>query len=275
MIDAHQHFWRLGHNDCRWPTPDLAVIHRDYGPEDLKRLAGPAGVTGSVLVQSQPSDCDTDWLLALAAEEPFVLGVVGWVDLGASDAPARIADLAACPKLKGLRPMLQDLEDDDWMLGAALAPAVAAMVRHDLVFDALVRPRHLPHLTVFADRHPELSIVIDHAAKPGIGAGEDNSWRGDMERLSRRPNVACKLSGLLTEAPSAEARTCGALRPYVDRLLACFGPQRLMWGSDWPVAELAGDYAGWLAQAHVLTRAIGKDEQTSIFENTARRVYGL
>ena len=273
MIDAHQHFWRLGENDCTWPTPDLAAIHRDYGPDDLKRLATPAGVTGSVLVQSQPSDRDTDWLLAVAADDPFVLGVVGWADLEAPDAPARVAALAAHPKLKGLRPMLEDMVEEAWILGPALEPAVRAMIVHGLVFDALVRPRHLRPLLEFARRHPTLAIVVDHAAKPAIAAGDLQPWRDDLEALARLPHVTCKLSGLLTEA--APGRVCSTLGPYVDHLLACFGPDRLMWGSDWPVVELAGDYAGWLAHARALTRSVGKYGQTSIFENTAKRVYGL
>jgi L-fuconolactonase len=273
MIAAHQHFGLFGQNDCAWPTPDLTAIHRDYGPDDLKRLAAPEGVRGSVLVQSQPSDRDTDWLLALAADEPFVLGVVGWADLAAPQAPTRIAELAAQAKLKGLRPMLQDLDEDDWILRPALSPALAAMAEHGLVFDALIRPRHLRHLATFADRHPGLAIVVDHAAKPAIAAGAFDPWRSDVEALSRRPNVTCKLSGLVTEAGPGNDR--GELAPYVAHLLAGFGPERLMWGSDWPVLELAGDYAGWLADARALTGAVGKDQQASIFENTARRVYRL
>lgn len=272
MIDAHQHFWRIGAHGCEWPTADLAAIHRDFGPEDLAAVGAPAGLTGSVLVQSQANDLDTDWLLELAADEPLVLAVVGWSDLSAPDAPTRIADLAGRPKLRGLRPMLQDLADDA-CLDPALAPAITAMIAHDLSFDALVRPRHLPHVLTFARRWPDLRIVIDHGGKPDIAAGELNPWRSDMTALAALPNVFCKLSGLLTEAgpdPTPEA-----LSSYIDHLVEAFGPSRLMWGSDWPVLNLASDYAGWLALARRLSGLTQPDDLADLFGETARRFYRL
>lgn len=268
MIDAHQHLWRIGRNDCTWPTSDLAAIHRDYDVADLEAVARPLGVTGSVLVQSQPSDRDTDWLLEVAADAPFILGVVGWADLKAPDAPERIAHLAAQPKLKGLRPMLQGLAED-WILDPAAEPAVRAMVGHGLVFDALVFPRHLPGLIAFARRHPDLFIVIDHGAKPLIADGVLDPWRDDMASLADLPGVTCKLSGLLTEAGG---RPSEALAPYVQHLMAIFGPDRLMWGSDWPVVELVETYAGWHDLARTLLGPVGAD---AVFDATARRIYKL
>lgn len=268
MIDAHQHLWRIGRNACTWPTPDLAAIYRDYEVGDLEAIARPLGITGSVLVQSQPSDRDTDWLLEIAAASPFILGVVGWADLKALDAPARITKLAADPKLKGLRPMLQGLAQD-WILDPAAEPAIQVMIDHDLTFDALVFPRHLPSLAVFARRHPDLAIVIDHGAKPLIAEGTLDPWRDDMAALASLPNVVCKLSGLVTEAGD---RPPAALAPYVEHLVAIFGQQRLMWGSDWPVVELDGAYAGWLTLAHDL---VGEALTDSIFGAAARRFYKL
>jgi L-fuconolactonase len=268
MIDGHQHLWRIGRNDCTWPTPDLAAIHRDYGVEDLEAVARPLGITGSVLVQSQPSDRDTDWMLEVANAAPFVLGVVGWADLKAADAPARVAHLARQPKLKGLRPMLQGLAED-WILDPAAEPAVRAMVRHGLTFDALVFPRHLTNLAVFARRHPDLSIVIDHGAKPRIADGVLDPWRDHMAALAGLPNVVCKISGLLTEAGD---RPAASLAPYVEHLLASFGPSRLMWGSDWPVVELVESYAGWFELARGLLGETGAD---AVFGEVARRVYKL
>lgn len=273
LIDAHLHVWRIGRNDCAWPTPDLAAIHRDFGLEDLKAAGAPVGLSGGVLVQSQPSDRDTAWLLDLAATEPLVLAVVGWSDLAAPDAPVRIADLARRPKLRGLRPMLQTLDDDAWILAPALEPAIAAMVAHDLTFDALVLPRHLPHLLTFARRWPDLPIVIDHGAKPDIAAGRLEPWRAGINALAAQPNVFCKLSGLLTEAgpePSAQA-----MAPYVAHLVEVFGPQRLMWGSDWPVLNLAGDYAGWRDLSRRLSGLTQPDDLTALFGETARRFYRL
>ncbi len=273
LIDAHQHFWRIGENDCAWPTPDLAAIHRNFGPDDLKAAGAAVGLAGSVLVQSQPSDRDTEWLLDLAAVEPRVLAVVGWTDLTAPDAPLRIAALARRPKLRGLRPMLQDLADDDWILGPTLEPAITAMVEHGLTFDALVRPRHLPHLLAFARRWPALPIVIDHGGKPNIATGDLDPWRQDIAALAVQPNVACKLSGLLTEAAPNQSPL--ALAPFVAHLVETFGPKRLMWGSDWPVLDLAGDYATWRLLAEDLSGLSDPNDLAALFGETARRFYRL
>jgi L-fuconolactonase len=273
LIDAHQHFWRIGQNDCAWPTPDLAAIHRDFLPEDLAAVGAPLGLAGSVLVQSQPSDRDTDWLLDLAEGEPRVLGVVGWADLAAPDAPERIAALAGRAKLRGLRPMLQNLPDDSWIADPALDPAIDALVAHDLSLDALVFTRHLPHLRTLAERRPDLAIVIDHGAKPPIAAGEFQPWADQIAALAALPQVHCKLSGLLTEAtPGADPRT---LAPYVAHLVAAFGPRRLMWGSDWPVLALAGGYGDWLDLARALSGLTAADDLAELFGQTARRFYRL
>jgi L-fuconolactonase len=272
MIDAHQHFWQLGRHDCAWPTPDLAPIHRDFMPGDLRDLAFDVGVTGTVLVQSQPSDRDTDFLCELAERTDWIKAVVGWADLTSPAAPARISALAGRPRLRGLRPMLQDLPPEN-LADPALEPAIAAMIEHDLSFDALVRPGHLSQLYRFAERHPSLRIVIDHAAKPNIALGALDPWRTRMEALATLPNVYCKLSGLVTEARAdwkAED-----LEPVVMSLLAEFGAERLMWGSDWPVVELAADYGRWLNTAQALTRNLSESESAALFRDTAVRFYRL
>ncbi|MDG2531050.1 amidohydrolase family protein [Caulobacter endophyticus] len=266
LIDAHCHVWRIGKNDHEWPTPDLSAIHRDFGLDDLRAAGGPDGV---VLVQSQPSERDTAWLLELAAADPLALGVVGWTDLAAPDAPAKVLALARDPKLKGLRPMLQDLASD-WILDPALGPAIAAMVEAGLAFDALVRPRHLSSLLAFVRRWPELRVVIDHGGKPAIGEGRLDPWRGDIAALAAEQGVHCKLSGLLTEA--GEAATIEAVAPYVAHLLDVFGPERLMWGSDWPVLNLAGDYASWREMGEAWVPPAGR---AALFGETARRFYRL
>ncbi|ADG10308.1 amidohydrolase [Caulobacter segnis] len=272
LIDAHQHFWRIGQNDCVWPTPELAAIHRDFEPRDLRAAAG-SNLAGAVTVQSQPSDADTDWLLRLAEDEPLILGVVGWVDLLSPRAPERIAALSARSKFKGVRPMLQDLPDDAWIAHAGLAPAIDALVAHGLSLDALVFTRHLPHLLTLATRRPDLRIVIDHGAKPPIAGEAFDEWAEAMSRLAALPQVHCKLSGLLTEARPDQPPE--AITPYVDRLIALFGPDRLMWGSDWPVVNLATDYAAWLGQVKNFPALRDPAFAQAVFSDVARRFYRL
>ncbi|KQY79346.1 amidohydrolase [Pelomonas sp. Root1444] len=276
-VDAHQHFWRLADREGQWPPPALEAIYRDFGPQDLAPHLQAAGIDATVLVQSMPSVADTHWMLSVAAATPWVRGVVGWVDFKAADAPAQIDALARDPLLKGLRPMLQDLPDDDWIADPACAPAAEAMQRHGLVFDALVLPRQLPALRRFAERHPGLSIVIDHAAKPAIARGEMAPWRADIATLAALPQVHCKLSGLLTEA--GDRRDAAALQPYAQALWELFGPGRLLWGSDWPVLRLAADYADWWQLAHALGAQFKPipqpDDLRALFGGNATRLYRL
>ncbi|KAB8041503.1 amidohydrolase family protein [Janthinobacterium aquaticum] len=272
-IDAHQHCWQLAARAGSWPPPSLAAIYRDFAPADLAPLLAEHGVDGTVLVQSMPLESDTDWMLALAEKTAFIRAVVGWTDLLAQDAPERIARLAAQPLLKGLRPMLQDLDDDAWIGDARLAPALDAMVEHGLRFDALVLPRHLPALLQMARAYPVLPIVIDHAAKPPILDAAFGNWREDMAQLAALPNVHCKMSGLVTEAkPQWRVED---LRPYVSHVLAVFGPQRVIWGSDWPVVDLAGGYSAWLAASETLLAHLPEAQRERIFGLNAVRFYGL
>jgi L-fuconolactonase len=273
LVDAHQHFWRLADRNGMWPPPELGAIYRDFLPGDLAPLLERHGVAKTVLVQSMPNEEDTLFMLDLARHHPFVGGVVGWVDMKAPTAAARIDALAADPGLKGLRPMLQDLDDERWIDDEALAPAIQAMLRHQLSFDALVLPRHLPALLAFAERYPQLPIVIDHGAKPCIAHRLLEPWAGDIARLAAMPQVHCKLSGLVTEAgPDWDA---SRLRPYAEHLLANFGPQRLIWGSDWPVLNLAGNYASWIAVCESLLDGLDESDRRAIFGLNARRFYRI
>jgi L-fuconolactonase len=276
VIDAHQHFWRIGEHDCAWPTPDLAKIYRHFMPVDLEPLTEAAGVTGTVLVQSQASDLDTDFLLRVANETSLVKAVVGWVDLSSPSAVARIQHVAAHPKMRGLRPMLQNLPQDNWILSAGLEPAIAAMQACNLSFDALVRVHQLPYLHTFAKRHANLPMVVDHAAKPDIAASEFAEWSSGLADMAKLPQVFCKLSGLLTEANVQQG--LAQLRPYVVHLYHLFGAERLMWGSDWPVLTLAPNsvyahYGGWLALAKQLLPIASARELEAIFGLTATRFY--
>ena len=267
-IDAHHHVWTIARGDYRWLSPELPIA-RDYGLDDLRPLLG--DITTTVLVQAADSEAETAFMLDVARRSAgLVRGVVGWTDLSAPEAPARIAALAGEPLLKGLRPMLQDIEDTEYILRPAVQPALAAMARHGLRFDALVKPRHLPVIGELARRHPELAVVIDHAAKPDIANGHFQPWANHMARLARETPWCCKLSGLVTEA-KADWQV-DDLRPYVDHLLKTFGPERLMWGSDWPVVTLASNYRRWREAAMTLVPA---DAHEAVFGGTATRFYGL
>jgi L-fuconolactonase len=271
IIDAHQHFWSLATPGHAWPTRDLPEIHRDFGPADLKVETGDVALAGTVLVQSQPADADTDWMLDLARHTPLVKAVVGWVDLAAPGAPERIAALAREPKLRGLRPMLQSIEDTDWLLCDDIAPALEAMQAANLRLDALIQPRHLPMLARFAARWPDLPIVIDHAAKPNAAAGLLDPWSEDIAALADL-GLHCKLSGLRTE--QALGQPADDLKPYVEHLVAAFG-DRLMWGSDWPVLLLAGDdWCRWHADAARLAASAGADIDR-LFRGAAASFYAL
>jgi len=272
-IDSHQHFWRLADRKGSWPPPQLAAIYRDFYPEDLGGLLYRNGVTATVLVQSMPNEADTHFMLDLSDRYSFIGAVVGWTDLKAPDAPQRIAALAAHPKLRGLRPMLQDLDDDAWIDDPALAPAVASMLQHGLRFDALVLPRHLPALLEFVRRFPQLPVVIDHLAKPAMQDEPAAQWLNDMDRLAALPNLHCKLSGMVTEA--GPGWTTGQLRPYAHHILDVFGPERVMWGSDWPVIRLAADYGAWVKASDVLLAHLTPAQRQAVFGLNARRFYGI
>jgi len=278
MIDAHQHFWRLDRGDYRWLTPALGAIHRDFMPEDLEPSLADTGIARTILVQATDTDGETEFLLGLAAETPFVAGVVGWVDLESRRSPARIRELARRPDFVGVRPMIQDLEDPEWMLRSDLEAALEVLVELDLAFEALVRPIHLPHLRAFLDRHPGLSVVIDHAAKPVVASrvrpwSGFTSWREHMEGIARDSSACCKLSGLATEAESGW--TAADLRPYVDVLLESFGPRRLVWGSDWPVVLLAGGYRRWWEATAALLGDLPREDRLAVLGENAAGLYGL
>lgn len=273
IVDSHQHLWQIGQNGHEWPTPDLAPIHRDFVTADLVAVTGAAGVDATVLVQSQPADADTDWMLDVAGASPLIQGVVGWADLAGPDAPKRLAALAERPKLKGIRPMLQGLPDDEWILRDDVRPALEALLTHGLRFDALVFTRHLPAIDRLAKALPELPIIIDHCAKPPLAASDIGGWREAIARVADNANVVCKLSGLFTEMRADQDPFEAS--PIADHVLSVFGADRLMWGSDWPVVALRCPYADWLHWTKTWLDGKTADIRTNVLGNTARRVYAL
>ncbi len=192
-IDAHQHFWRRDRGDYHWLTPALAPIYRDYLPADLAPQLAAAGIGRTILVQAAATVAETRFMLDLARENAFIAGVVGWVDFESADAPVAIDELARNSALVGLRPMIQDIPDTEWMLRESLEPAFESMIDHGLVFDALVKPPHLPALLELAARYPDLSMVLDHGAKPPIASGDVSAWKRDVALLARNTPMVCKL----------------------------------------------------------------------------------
>jgi L-fuconolactonase len=272
VVDSHQHFWRLDRGDYGWLTPALSPIYRDFLPEHLAPQLAQAGVGATILVQAAATVEETRFMLELAREHPFIAGVVGWVDFESDDVTETIAALATDPALVGLRPMIQDIPDTEWMLEEKLAPAFEAMIDHGLVFDALVLPQHLPALLELAARYPDLAMVLDHGAKPPIATGELETWKQAITELARSSPIVCKLSGLVTEARSADE---AKLEASVEHLLQSFGPARMMWGSDWPVCELVCPYGEWLNVTHTLLGKLKTSEREQIFSATARTIYGI
>jgi len=270
-VDAHHHVWRVDRGDYGWLTPDLPIC-RDYGLDDLRPLLGDIGAT--VLVQAAPTEAETQFLLDTArGSGGLVRGVVGWTDLAATDAPVRVARLARVPLLKGLRPMLQDIAETAWILRPEVQPGLVEMAGRGLVFDALIQPRHLPVVPELARWHPGLRIVVDHAAKPDIAGGGFQAWADGIARVARETAAVCKLSGLVTEA--AAEWTIADLQPYVAHLLEVFGPQRLLWGSDWPVVNLAGGFTRWRETTMELLRELPGADRDAVLGGTAATVYGL
>lgn len=272
MIDSHFHIWQLQRGDYGWLTPDSGSIFRDVGVADWQAQAGASAVSHGILVQAAPSVAETEFLLQQAALHPqHILGVVGWVDLAADDARVRIAQLARNPLLLGVRPMLQDIADPRWIMQPNVVAALATLPAHGLSFDALVRPLHLPHIGRLAELLPDLRIIIDHGAKPDMVNGVFEEWAQAMAWLSEYPNVWCKLSGLLNESgtpPSPAACTA-----YMKHILTCFSG-RTLWGSDWPVLELAGDYGDWLVRCRQLVTGL-RAAPEDVFTRAAQAAYRL
>ncbi|WP_020396835.1 amidohydrolase family protein [Thiolinea disciformis] len=272
-IDAHQHFWRIARGDYSWLTPSLGVLYQDFLPDQLKPLLDQQGIEGTVLVQAADTLAETHYMLGFAEQYDWILGIVGWVDMDQAEAVEQIELLTQHPKLVGIRPMIQDIPDPDWMLAPHLAPAFQALIDHDLCFDALVHPKHLANLLTLLKRYPKLKCVIDHGAKPAIHVQQFEDWAAAMRHLASETQTYCKLSGLVTEA--GQDWNQEQLKPYVDFLLETFGAERLMFGSDWPVLKLASDYAEWVQTVEAFTNTLSASEQASVWGGSAKGFYGL
>jgi L-fuconolactonase len=273
MIDAHHHLWDPSRREYPWMAGDaMDPIRRPYTADDLRAVTKAAGVHATILVQTVSSGEETAEFLATAAVEPVIAGVVGWMDLTAPDVADRLAALEG--PLVGIRHQVENEPDDDWLLRPEVVAGLSTVAAAGLAFDLLVRPSQLPAAAEVALRLPQLRLVLDHAAKPPIAAGEWEPWASAVAALAARENVVCKLSGLVTEGDWTGWEV-GHLRRYADHVLEVFGPARLLFGSDWPVCELAASYEVVLDAAIALTGSLSDAERLAVFEHNARTAYGL
>ncbi|WP_263375665.1 amidohydrolase family protein [Granulicella aggregans] len=274
IIDSHHHLWRYTTEDYGWIGPQMQVLKRDFLPEDLSREMAAAQVHGSVAVQARQTIEETRWLLDLAAQNPALRGVVGWLPIVHGDLPLQLSDLGDIANLKGLRHVIQDEPDENFILRDDFNVGIASLLGTGLVYDILIHERHLPQAAIFVSQHPKQAFVLDHLAKPKIAAAEIEPWRSNLFALAAHPNVFCKLSGLVTEA-DWERWTLADLRPYLDAAIVAFGPERLMAGSDWPVCLLASGYTRWWETLRGWMKDFDVQHQEAILGQTAQRVYRL
>ncbi len=275
-IDAHQHFWQLDlpFNHAWLDAPDLAPIRRDFLPEDLEPRIRSVGVDRTIFVQTQHDVDENRWVLGLAGHHPSLAGVVGWVDLASEACERQLLEFKDHPKFVGVRHVTQDEPDDDFIVRDDILRGLKVLERHGVPFDLLFFVKHLRHVPALARHLPDLPMVIDHLAKPRIKEHRTDDWLPHFRAAAAFPNVSCKLSGMITEA-DRRSWTVDDLKPYVQAALELFGPGRLMFGSDWPVCELAGSYE---RVYHALVEALGplsEPERDAIFGGTAARFYRL
>ena len=273
-IDAHQHFWKYNESDYVWMGPEHATIRRDFLPADLAPLLDSVDFDGSVAVQARQMTEETRWLLRLAEDHPRMLGVVGWVDLCSTDAEAQISAFASHPRLVGVRHVVHDEPDNEFVLRVDFQRGVGLLEPAGLTYDLLLFPRHIRPAVRLADAFPNQRFVVDHIAKPPIVAGETEPWATDLREIARRDNVWCKLSGMVTEADH-RSWAPSDMTPYLDVVLEAFGVDRLMIGSDWPVCTLAGEYREVMEIVLRYVDRLSPDERGAILGGTCARFYGI
>lgn len=273
IVDSHQHFWRYDSVRDAWITAPMGVLRRDYLPPDLAPELAANGVNLTVAVQADSTEAETDFLLDLAERNPFIAGVVGWVNLLAADLAARLAHYSQFPKLRGFRHIVQG-EPDDFLLREDFRLGVASLANFGFTYDVLVYARQLPAAVEFVRQLTAQPLVVDHIAKPDLRAGEIAQWERHMRAIAGNPNVMCKLSGMITEADWRKW-TAAQFQPYLEIVWDAFGPHRLMFGSDWPVCLLAGSYSQVKTLVEDFLAGRPAAEREAVFGGNAARFYGL
>lgn len=276
QIDAHQHYWHPARADYDWMPMDDATLARPYGPADLAPQIAAHGIGHTVLVQAAATVQETEYMLGLADATPSVAAVVGWIDFERPRDLAHLKRLAGHPKFVGVRPMIQDISDDNWMFRDDVQWGFRAVADQGLTFDALGFPRHLANFLTIIKRYPDLRVVVDHCMKPQIRDHSEANfrfWADGIARIAHETGACCKFSALVTEADAAW--TLEDLRPYVAHVFDCFGADRVMWGSDWPVCRLRCEYGDWRAAAAELTAGLTEAERARVYGGTASEFYRL
>jgi L-fuconolactonase len=273
-IDAHQHFWIYDPARYEWIDDTMQPLRRDFLPQHLRSETERARIDGTIAVQACQSVQETEWLLGLAGEHAFILGVVGWVDLQADDVERELERVSRNPKLVGVRHVVQSEPDDRFLLSPAFCRGIAVLRSFSLRYDILIHARHLPVAAEFVSRFPDQPFVLDHLAKPEIRSGAIDNWAGDLRRLAQATNVQCKVSGLVTEA-NWRTWTPAGIEPYLDVAFDAFGADRLMAGSDWPVCTVAADYSRTMSVVTGYLERRPGPERDAVLGDNAVRFYGL
>lgn len=274
-VDSHQHFWKVSRGDYSWMSPAVPVLYRDYYPEDLKPHLAKNNIDKTILVQAAPTVSETCFLLDLAQRHDFVAGVVGWLEMENGNFPEQLAAYCQKPKFVGLRPMLQDLPEDDYILKPPVVESLKLVAERGLAFDFLTYARHLPYVLQVLEKVPNVRAVIDHISKPEIKTQRMEPWKSLLREVAQHENVYCKVSGMITEADYA-TWTPDQLRPYVEHVVECFGLERVMFGSDWPVCLQAGTYDRMIQALYtILAPVLDKSSEAAVFGSNAARFYRI
>jgi L-fuconolactonase len=273
-IDAHQHLWRYLPSGPAWMADGMEALQRDFLLNDLRTVTAEAGVTGTIAVETERTTAETNWLSKVASSDDLICGVVGWAPLTTADVASELERIAALPKMKAVRHPIHDEPDDQFVLRDDFNRGIAELKRLDLGYDILIFEKHLPQTIQFVGRHPDQIFILDHVAKPRIRDRVLAPWQANIQELALRPNVYCKLSGMVTEARWKQWQP-GDFRSYLDAVVEAFGPERVMIGSDWPVCTLSGDYASTMRVVIDYSRQFPAVVQDGILGENCARFYGI
>jgi L-fuconolactonase len=272
-LDSHQHFWSYDEREHPW-IPKGTPLHRDWLPEDLSALQKPLGLDGSIAVQARQTVEESRWLLTLADHDPRIKGVVGWVDLRSTAVEEQLPEFSNHPRFRGVRHVVQDEKDERFMQGVEFRRGIRCLKKYSLTYDILIYAKQLPSAIELVREFPDQPFVLDHIAKPSIKAGLIEPWKTQIQEISKAPKLMCKVSGMVTEADQKEWKPSD-LKPYLEVVFECFGPDRIMWGSDWPVCLLAASYKKVFEVVKEYIKVLTEAQRDAVFGGNCARFYGI